>query len=119
MDKRLTMFIISVSLYDKDGNVTNDYDLGELLDASSFEEEYLNEHLVWNTNYQVTILSLPDNNNIIIIIKHDGNLEDLITYLNDFVENSAPYHDYLMLFYTDEEGYQCSMSIDSIQPYSK
>jgi len=117
----INMFVIKVSVYDREGNVTSDYDLKDLLDDSAFEDEYLNEHMIWSAKFieNITILSLPDNNNIIVSIKHDNSLEDLITYLNDFVENHSPYHDYLNLIYEDSEGYQCALSIDSIQPYSE
>lgn len=112
----VSKFEISVKLYDKFGNPINIENLEELIIANSFEEEYLNEHLKWDANFisKITIVSIPNNNTIIINIKYNTSISKLIDYLNNFIENEAPYHDYLTLFYQDDDDNQCPLSIDKI-----
>ena len=103
---------LNVQLYDRHGEPTNDQNLNELIEHHDFEDEYLNEHFKWGNKLieKVSIVSVG-NNNIVIHIKHNDNLDDLRKYLDNFIENDAPYHDYLTLFYQDDDGYQCSLSI--------
>ncbi len=116
MNTEFTKFVMKVSLYDKDGKVTNNENLLKLLEANSFEDSYLNEHITWDANFIkcINIESIPDNETIIIGVEYTSSLKKLTKYLKDFIENNSPYHDYLTLFYEDDDGYQCAMSIDSV-----
>lgn len=107
-------FILYVQLYDRYGNSINDRDLMKLIQDNSFETDYLNEHLRWDAEFikEVSIVSVPNVNTVIINIKHSNTVEDLTRFLTNFIERESPYHDYLNLFYEDEENYQCRLSID-------
>jgi hypothetical protein len=101
---------LHVQLYDRDGNPTDSSDLVEIVQESELEQDYLNEHMLWNAPFidTISIVSIT-NNKIMIEIKHNSSLEHLISYLNDYIANEAPYHDYLMLFYEGDEHYQMSI----------
>ena len=109
------MFQLKAQLYDRDGNPCNE-DLKELVEHHDLEGEYLNEHMRWDADFieKITITSVEDNT-INIHIKHTNTIDELEQYLKDFIENDAPYHDYLMLFYEDDDGYQCALSIDEVK----
>ena len=110
------MFQLKVQLHDASGTPCNDINLRDLLEEMEFEDEYLNEHMIWRADYikKITITSVVDNTTINIVIDHNSDIDELERYLKDFVENSAPYHDYLSLFYQDDDGVMCAMSIDEV-----
>lgn len=108
-------FIITVQICDTNYDPTDEYNLKDLINNSTFEKEFLNEHLIWNTDFinSVNITNIKNNTEIIVNIKYTGSLGNLITYLNYYRETYIPYSEYLNSFYKDKDGNQCALFITS------
>ena len=117
MTLTITHVSFAMSLFDRHGSQTTMVNLESLTSPMScIEEEYLNEHFLWDAEFidHVTVTSIQ-NNHLLVDIYHTGTLSELQTHLENFIKNEAPYHSYLDNFYEDEDEWMCSASIDSYE----
>ena len=98
----------TVQLYDETGvKIPENTDSGYLhgiVFETNFKDEYLLEQFLWQSDFDdLKVVSVPDNHTIIFDIEHDG-VDDLKSYIEDFMESEGDLYENGINFYPDGLG---------------
>lgn len=105
-----TTIKFKVQLVDEAGTSAN-LDLKEVMNDEL--GAYLSEFMAGDLFIDdIKVIEIPDNNTILCSIIHSDTSDDLLQCIEDYIEEDAPYSDFLTLFYEDAEQNYFSLVMD-------